>query len=180
MARLSVAGPPVPSTLEFVFPGLDNQGHLTGVAVEQCQGAPLRPGRSFGRRGAVVGDGRRLESLLEKSAAGGTTSRSASTRANRSAAGQFGVSGSSGKTCGSRSETAETRPQAKTTQAPNQKEQELGTVSPEPCAVSPEPCGTLTRNPEHGTCERRTREPGTREPGTRNRLSQEGPQSAVK
>ena len=131
MARLSVAGPPVPSTLEFVFPGLDNQGHLTGVAVEQCQGAPLRPGRSFGRRGAVVGDGRRLESLLEKSAAGGTTSRSASTRANRSAAGQFGVSGSSGKTCGSRSETAETRPQAKTTQAPNQKEQELGTVSPE-------------------------------------------------
>ena len=91
------------------------------VALEQREGAPLRPGRPAGQGRAVVGDGRRLEGLFEECDGGGRTSRLAGTRAYGSAAGEFGVLGSFGESCRPRLETAETRSEAKATQATNKK-----------------------------------------------------------
>ena len=105
------------------------------VALEQCEGAPVGPGRPVGQSRAAVGDGRRLEGLFAECDRGGRTSRLARTRAYGSAAGQFGVLGSFGTSCWSRFETAETRPEAKTTQATNKKRRELGIVSPESISV---------------------------------------------
>jgi hypothetical protein len=102
------------------------------VALEQREGALVRPRRPVGQSGAVIVDGRRLESLLEECDKGGGTARFARTRANGSALGQCGVLGSFGKSCWPHPEAAETRPKAKTTQGTNKKKRELGNVSPEP------------------------------------------------
>ena len=78
MARLFVAG-----TIRFVHHGravsvgggavcgVESRSGETGgsrppVALEQREGAPVGPGRPVGQSRAVIGDGRRLESLFEE------------------------------------------------------------------------------------------------------------------
>jgi REP element-mobilizing transposase RayT len=99
---------------------------------EQWRGY-LWQGRPAGQRCTALGDGERLESLLENRNTGGGPSRLARTRANGSAAGESGVLGSPGKPCWSRLDAAEARPktQAQTTQATNEKSREIGIMSTE-------------------------------------------------
>ena len=91
------------------WPWSSAKAHLSGRDDRLVKVAPLL---------AMVGD---WKAFLKSAIRGGRTSGLARTWANRSAAGQFGVLGSFGKSCWSRLETAETRPKAKTTQATNKK-----------------------------------------------------------